>query len=200
MTIDLTPYLDTHGASNSRSYNGAMMDKGKVGENVILRWLRACPDVIEVEDFREARILQKADVDFGIYNHDTSIMFAEVKTDHHLKEGGNILFEYLRINHTAQPGNACVLGWTARTPAKLVIFYAPKEQRAYVIEAKVMRWAFQKHTSDNRPSKSAWFNTLPQMNMIYVSTDNIKSTLSCCIPWPVFPPKSIHAYDVSEYV
>lgn len=200
MTIDLTKYTQTHGARNGRSYNGAMMDKGKFGENVIMRWLQDFPDVLEVEDYRQLKPLQKADVDCAIYFVEGDVLLAEIKSDKNLKFGGNVTFEYLRVNHTAPPERACTLGWTARTPAKWVLFYAPSEGYVYRFHTDVMRSVFQSYTRDMRPTHGGWFSSLPELKMYWVSTDSIKSTLICCLPLELFPVKSVRCYDVSRYL
>lgn len=206
MTIDLSKYIDTgsplstHGSSNGRSYDGAMMKKGKFGEEMVLRWLSDFPDVVEVDDYRQLRLIQKADIDCGIHFIEGDIVLAEIKTDYFLKLGGNVTFEFLRINHTAPPDRACVLGWTARTPAKWILFYAPQEKRVYRFKTENMRSIFQTFTNSLRPERGEWFSSLPQLNMRWVSTDNIKSTLIACLPLSVFPTTFIRSYDVSEYV
>jgi len=189
-----------YGSANGRDYNGAMMGKGKEGERVILSWLRANPAVIEVDDLRDLRPMQKADVDCAIYNDDGTVCLVEIKSDDWLVAGGNVAFEYLRINHTAAPDKACVLGWTARTPAKYVMYYATKEQTVYVFRADKLRQAFQKFTDSQRPQHGEWFTKLNGMKMRWISTDAIKSTLIVCIPLIVFPADAYKVYDVSGYV
>lgn len=202
MSIDLSKYIDTHGAANGRSYNGAMMDKGKFAETTILKWLRDFPDVLEVEDYRSLRAMQRTDVDCGICFVEGDIILAELKSDKYLKMGGNVVFEYLRINHTAPPDRACVLGWTARTPAKWVLYYTPLEQSVYRFKTEVLRNVFQEFTRAMRPEYGEWFHALPQMNMRWVSTDNIKSTLVACIPLSRFPKSTdaLRIFDVSDYI
>lgn len=200
MSIDLQKYTGTHGAANGRSYDGAMMSKGKFAEAMILKWLADFPDVLEVEDFRQLRAMQKADVDCAIYFVEGDVLLAELKSDKHLCRDGNVTFEYLRINHTAPPDRNCTLGWTARTPAKWVLFYAPKEQLVYRFETEAMRSVFQRFTRDKRPEIGAWFPSLDELKMYWVSTDNIKSTLICCLPLALFSAKSIRTYDVSRYL
>ena len=189
-----------YGIANGRSYDGAMMNKGKEGERIVFAWLQDNPAVVEVDDMRELRPMQKADVDCAIYNEDGTVALAEIKRDDNLKAGGNVTFEYLRINHTASPDRACVLGWTARTPAKYVMYYTSIEQRVYVFRSDVLRQVFQKFTETNRPGRSEWFTNLSQLKMRWISTDKIKSTLIACIPLSVFPAGAYKVYDVSAYV
>lgn len=190
-----------YGSGNGRSYNGAMMTKGKEAERIVLAWLNDHKDIVEVDDLRELRAMQKADVDCAIYNEDGTVCLAEIKSDDYLKEGGNVAFEYLRINHTVTDfDKVCVLGWTARTPAKFVMYYATSEQRVYVFRSQVLRKVFQQFTSSNRPQYAEWFNKLANLKMRWVSTDSIKSTLIVCIPLTTFPSGAYKAFDVSMYV
>ena len=197
MSVDL---VATHGAMNGRSYEGAMMEKGKAGESIVWRWLQDHPEVIDVDDLRELRQMQKADVDFAIYNEDGTVYLAEVKSDQYLRMGGNVTFEFMRINHTAPHDKACVLGWTARTPARFVMFYASSEQHVYVFTTLVLRRMMQRFTQNKRPSRGEWINALPEMKMRWVSTDAIKSTLCFFIPLSEFKPTEYKRYDVSAYV
>ncbi len=189
-----------YGSTNGRSYDGAMMGKGKEGERVILAWLNDNPTTIEVDDLRDLRPMQKADVDCAIYNEDGTVCLAEIKSDDWLVEGGNVAFEYMRINHTAPPDKSCVLGWTARTPAKYVMYYATKEKRVYVFKSESLRRTFQKFTSDKRPKGGEWFSRLNDLKMRWISTDSIKSTLIVCIPLSMFAASDYKAYDVSRYI
>ena len=197
MSVDVAV---THGAMNGRSYDGAMMEKGKEGEGVIWRWLQDHPDTIGVDDLRDLRPMQKADVDFAIYNADGTVFLAEVKLDQWLCEGGNVTFEFMRIQHNAPADKSCVLGWTARTPAKFVMFYASKERHVYIFPALALRKVMQRFTHRRRPERGAWINELPKMNMRWISTDAGKSTLCFFIPLSEFGPTDYKRIDVSAYV
>lgn len=188
-----------YGAENGRSYNGAMMAVGRKAEEIILAWLQDHGDVLEVDDWRDLRAGQRADVDCAVYYEDGTVVLAEIKNDQFLKADGNVVFEYLRINHTAPPDKACVLGWTARTPAKFILYYAPTEHAVYVFRTEVMRRVFQSFTRTGRPSRSEWMNKLARISMRWVSTDDIKSTLVVCIPLSEFPANSYKVFDVSAY-
>lgn len=196
MSIDL---VVTHGAMNGRSYDGAMMAKGKEGENIVWRWLQDHPSVIGVDDFRDLRAMQRADVDFGIYYTDGTVALAEIKSDRWLCMGGNVTFEFMRIYHTARPDKACILGWTARTPAEFVMFYASKEEHVYVFTSTALRRVMQKFTQNRRPQLSEWLSALPRMNMNWISTDATKSTLCFFIPLSEFKQTEYKRYDVSAY-
>ena len=61
-------------------YSGELMKKGKQNEEIILRWLASNSEVREIIDFRDFRLAQRIDVDFGITSVDGDIVLAEIKT------------------------------------------------------------------------------------------------------------------------
>lgn len=189
----------THGIAVGRSYAGGMMEKGKTGEQVVLTWLRARPHVLEVDDLRELRPMQKADVDACIYTRDGLNALCEIKLDRHLGKGGNVLFEIMRVNHTAPPDRACTLGWSMRSPATWLLYYAPKESSVYVFRFAAFRAAFQNWTDARRRQESSGNVQIGAFNMRWINTDKIKSTLALLIPLDAFPQGSYTAFDVREF-
>ena len=93
----------TTGADKARSYSGDYMAAGKKAEEIVMRYLQSKPYIIGLNDFRELRAVQEADVDIAIKTIDGRVTLAEIKSDWHLGVSGNVLFEVLRINHTAPP-------------------------------------------------------------------------------------------------
>lgn len=189
----------THGIEIGRSYVGGMMTKGKVGEQVVLSWLRARPHVLEVDDLRDLRPMQKADVDACIFTRDGLNALCEIKLDRHLGQGGNVLFEIMRVNHTASPDRACTLGWSMRSPATWLLYYAPKESSVYVFRFAAFRSAFQKWTDEKRRAESGGNAQIGAFNMRWINTDKIKSTLAVLVPLTAFPQGSYTVFDVSEF-
>ncbi len=163
----------TPGANRQRSYSGDYMKVGKEAEQIVLNWLKERPWVLGVEDFRQLRQVHEADIDFGVKLVDGRVTLAEVKSDWHLGKSGNVLFEILRINHTCQPDKACVLGWSARSPAVWFLYYAPQVKSIYQCRADELRQAFQAYTREARGDT----------RRVWVDTDSIKSTLNVLIPW-----------------
>ena len=94
------------GSGKERSYNGDYMERGKNAELIVLKWLADNSTVIGVEDLRTLRVMREADVDCSVKLMDGRIVLAEIKSDWHLGKSGNMLFEVLRINHTAIPTTA----------------------------------------------------------------------------------------------
>lgn len=160
------------GSDKPRTYNGDYMELGKLGEGQVLRWLQSNTQVIGVDDLRDLRPMQTADVDCSIHLTDGRVHLAEIKTDSWLGKSDNMIFEVLRINHTAAPDLSCVLGWSAKSPARWIIWYAPAVNSIYLISSDDFRKAMQAYTNDNRAS----------ITMDYTPTDKIKSTVSILVP------------------
>lgn len=162
-------------ASRPRSYDGGYMEFGKRAEEAVLEFLRRRPGVLGVDDLRDLRPMQKADVDCSIETADGRSTLAEIKGDKHLGKSGNVLFEALRINHTAPPHRAVTLGWSARSPATYFLYYAPNATRGesiYQCRADALRQHVQRYTRRVRK----------QTRIDYVETDGIKSTVNLLIP------------------
>ena len=175
-------------AERERSYSGGYMKAGKEAEEIVLAWLLERPWVVGVEDLRSYRVMREADVDCGIRLADGRITLAEIKSDRHLGTTDNFVFESLRINHTAPPDRSITLGWSARTPAKNILYYAPTFKKLHAIETDEFRRAMQGYTAEARK----------KTNINYVETDNIKSTVNILIPSRfVTAMPSYRAYDLA---
>lgn len=158
--------------NNGRSYEGHYHEVGKAAEELVLSFLRGRPSVLEVDDLRNLRPMQKADVDAVIYSRDGTVALVEIKSDYHLGKSGNILFEILRINHTAPTEKALVLGWSQRSPAKWLAMYAPQLCQVWIARFDEYRRCFQEFTRERRE------NT----RIIWINTDSIKSTWAVMVP------------------
>ena len=163
------------GADQDRSYNGHYMEAGKKAEVIIMQWLEDNPQVVGVEDLRSLRQMREADVDVSLCLYDGRIALAEIKSDWHLGVSGNVLFEVLRINHTCNPEHSCTLGWSARSPARWLLFYAPQMESIYRLTFAEYRNGMQRATQDKDPI------------IRVVRTDRIKTTINLLIPEKYFP-------------
>ena len=162
---------------NGRSYEGHYHDVGKAAENLVIAFFKSRPSVLGVDDLRDLRPMQRADVDAVIYSRDGTVALVEIKSDYHLGKSGNILFEVLRINHTAPPEKAIVLGWSQRSPAQWLAVYAPQLCQVWIARFYEYRRCFQAFTRDRREStRVRWINT-----------DNIKSTWAVMVPEIAMP-------------
>jgi hypothetical protein len=179
------------GADKSRSYSGDYMAVGKLAESIIIPWLRDNPGVVEVNDLTDLRPLQEADVDCSIKLTDGRITLAEIKSDKWLRgeSGTNVLFEILRLNHTAPPDRFCVLGWTARSPAKWLLYFSPTLSKVYKCRFDDLRRCAQRYTREVRK----------EARIDLVETDSIKSTINILIPWG-YCKNIFELHDVSRYV
>lgn len=166
-TLDTAPSIN-----RDRSYSGDYMSLGKRGEEVVIEWLKNRPEVISHDDLRELRPMQKADVDFAIYSVDGRVALLEVKTCRHLGKSGNVLFEVLRINHTCDPVHSLGLGWSGRSPATYIAYYAISVEQIWIASFNDFRKCFQEYTCKAR--KNIRFDVVP--------TDRIKTTVNILIP------------------
>lgn len=161
------------GAEKPRSYSGNYMDVGKNAETIVMAFLRKRPEVVGIQDYRDLKPVQEADVDCAIKTIDGRVTLAEIKSDYHLGKSGNVLFEVLRINHTAPPDHALTLGWSGRTPATYLLYYAPQVEKIYRCRTDDLRKAFQTYTKTARKGTT----------ISIVETDTIKTTINVLIPW-----------------
>lgn len=177
----------TTGSTKERSYSGDYMAAGKKAEEIVMKFLTDKPYIIGVSDFRQLKAIQEADVDIAIKTIDGRVTLAEIKSDWHLGVSGNVLFEVLRINHTAPPEKCLTLGWSGRTPATWILYYAPQVNKIYQFKTDDLRAAFQEYTKDAR--KGTYIDK--------VITDNIKMTINVLIPWK-YCQNIARIYDVAE--
>lgn len=161
------------GKLKKRSYNGDYMEVGKKAESIVMSWAKNHPGVLGVEDLTHLRPLQEADVDCSIKTIDGTVTLAEIKSDKYIKPEGNVLFEVLRINHTAPHDKSVTLGWTARSPATWILYYSPTLNTIFQCRFSDLRKVFQSHTHKKRS----------RTRISYVSTDSIKSTINILIPF-----------------
>ena len=180
--------MATTGANKQCSYDGDYMTDGRKAEEIVMAFLRDRPEVIGVEDWRELRAVQEADVDCAIKTRDGRVTLAEIKSDKYLGVTSNVLFEILRINHTCIPDRAGYLGWSFRSPATYFLYYAPSVKKIYRCKVDELRRVVQQYTREQRKST----------RMDWVNTDAIKSTINILLPWEVCQ-HVFTIYDVGEY-
>lgn len=112
------------------------MSIGFENEEIILEWLKKFSK--EIIDFREFRLAQRIDVDFGIETIDGKIVLAEIKSDKWIKESGNLCFENHRINHFAKE-KWFYLGWGWRSPAQKLIVRNPETNIIFIFDFYKLR-------------------------------------------------------------
>jgi len=164
------------GADKNNSYSGDYMNTGKLGEKVVIKFLQDNPQILEVNDWSEIKATQSADIDCEIITRSGQVVLAEIKSDKHLGKTGNVLFEILRINHTCRPDFSANLGWSGKTPAKFIFYYAPSVRKIYKFETRSLRKAMQAYTKETRK----------KMRLDIVETDDIKTTINILIPISYF--------------
>ena len=112
------------------------MEKGVKNEEIVLGWLKGWgKDVI---DFREFRLAQRIDVDFGIETIDGNIVLAEIKSDKWIGKSRNLCFECNRINHYVKD-KWFYLGWGWRSPAQKLIIRNPQSCDTFIFDFMELR-------------------------------------------------------------
>lgn len=176
------------GRFKPKSYDGDYMKAGHLAETIVRDWLRAHPEVLEVDDLTEVYQIQRTDMDITVRMRDGTHPLAEIKWDRHLGSTGKVLIEVLRFNHRAPQEAAATLGWTLRTEARWILYYAPRYAYVYQFKTAELRKHFQAYTELHR------VNT----EFVWISTDRIKSTL--CIALPLAQCQgSFRVHDVVEF-
>lgn len=103
---------------------------GEYGEHAIWNLLNKQMWVRSVVDVRADRGFQSQDIDFLVENLQRQFISVEVKTDFKAQETGNIVYEL------STSGN---IGCFEKTQAKVIIYFVPKSQKAFLMETKVLR-------------------------------------------------------------
>lgn len=153
-----------------KTYDGILMSKGKANEEVIINWLKSKGR--EIIDFREFKLAQRIDVDCGIESKDGQIVLAEIKSDNYIKESGNLLFEFNRINHYVK-NKWFYLGWGWRSPAQNLIIRNPKTGEIFIFDFLDLRTFVGKYIGD----------VGSKLKINITETDKQKTTFNYLIPF-----------------
>lgn len=162
----------TSGKFKAKSYAGDLMRVGDLAEAIVRDWLQAHPDVLGLVDLSRLAPFQRTDMDLAIRLQDGTHPIAEVKWDRNLGVSPYILVEVLRLNHQAPPEAAGALGWTLRTEARWILYFAPKLALVYQFKTDMLRRRVQQYTAQARHDTQ----------FCWVSTDAVKSTLNLLLP------------------
>lgn len=161
---------------NEKSYTGDLMKVGKSNEEIILEWLKN--NYKGVLDFRDIRLVQRADIDCGVETADGKIILAEIKSDKWISESGNFCFENHRINHFVKD-KWFYLGWGYRSPAQFLIVRNPDSRETFIFDFSELRKSVGGHIA----------NVGKNLRIAIVETDKQKTTFNYLIPMPVLKYK-----------
>ena len=117
-----------------RSYEGKMMDKGKVGEVAVNNWLDS--KGYKVIDVRSNKTMQNLDVDIVYQTQTGASYLCEVKADYNAHKTKNICFETMRIYHNTATFD---YGWAIKTPADYLFYTLPETGEIYIFNFGVLR-------------------------------------------------------------
>ena len=168
-----------------KTYNGRLMTIGKETEEAVLSWLRRTHPGKEVLDFREFRIAQRIDVDFGVETVDGRYVLAEIKSDKHIDEEKNFLFEHNRVNHYVD-NHWFYLGWGWRSPAEKLIIRNPQTTKTFVFDFLFIRRFIGMYIA----------RTGKKTRISIVETDNQKTTFNIIIPFTDIPRDLYKVFNV----
>jgi hypothetical protein len=166
-------------SKNEKCYDGELMEKGKKNEEIILNWLNE--KYKGTLDFREFRLAQRIDVDFGIETIDGNMLLAEVKSDNYISEFGNLCFEANRINHFVDD-KWFYLGWGWRSPAQHLFVRNPNDGITYVFNFTSLRRSVAKFISENSKDLMKIKVCNNKDFMLVINTDKQKTTFNYLIP------------------
>ena len=133
------PYRAIPSRSIPEGYNTKYVAVGAVAEKLIIDWLKQNPEVLHVDDLRDLRPMRRADVDCSLILRSGQVGLVEIKSDWHLGVSGNLIFEVTRIYHGKRDPFVFGLGWSAKTPATWILFYAPQKQEIWAIRGEDYR-------------------------------------------------------------
>lgn len=112
-------------AYQPQSHTGERLRFGKEGEAAVMAWLRRQPGVERVRDVSEVPGLRSSGFDCTANMHDGRNLLVEAKADEHLGKSGNLVVEVARIRRDASRSDFGMLGWSLRSKADWLIWYAP---------------------------------------------------------------------------
>lgn len=163
-----------------RSYDGELMAAGKSNEDIVLSWLQSRQQNKEIIDFREFRLAQRIDVDFGIESINGDIVLLEIKSDKWISETGNLCFECNRINHYAT-GKWFYLGWGWRSPAQRLLVRNPGNGDAFVFDFQILRADIGRWVAEQGR----------RVRQLIIETDDQKTTFNFLVPMSVLNYKKV---------
>ncbi len=162
--------------------DGRLMGIGKEGEAVAFAFMSNLSHA-GIEDVRADPVWQARDVDYRFTRMDGSTINVEVKSDRHIATTGNVLFELLRIHHSAE--RCAYLGWSVFSWADRLLVWCPPAERLYLFEVLALREAMQTYTQEARQS----------MKLRVIATDTQRTTISVLVPLALVPHRAYaHSY------
>jgi hypothetical protein len=165
-----------------KTYNGELMEKGSKNEEIILKWLKSLKENKKVIDLRNDVEMMKQDIDFKVIKKNGKELMIEVKSDKHIAEDKNLLFENQRINCFV---DECwnYQGWGWRSNADRFIIRNPDSQEAFIFKVLELRRFIAKYITQEGKDFIRC--------MSIVETDSQKTTFNYLINFKEIP-KSLY--------
>ena len=153
----------------AKTYNGDLMNKGSDNEEIVMIWLQRKFNNFYFEDLRKYEWAQKNDIDCCIYKKGEEKINIEIKSDIHIDENKNFLFEFFRYHHFVT-FNCGYMGWGCRSHADRLIIRNPRTNKIFIFRLKILRMEVGKYISENK------------VRIDQVDTDDQKTTFNFLIP------------------
>jgi len=164
--------------SSSLFENPTLLVKGQDAESIVQDFLHSWKShITQVEDLREDTTWQERDVDFRVHMRTGTKLLIEVKSDKWLGVSRNVLFEVLRIHHTATPEHCARLGWSIFSGADRFFVWSPEIKSLYVFKTEDFRRAMQNYVKASRR----------EANVSIVPTDSKRTTFNILVPITYVP-------------
>lgn len=152
-----------------------LMEIGDAAEAVAVAFLRALPHVRQVRDVTRDATWQAREIDLRVEDARGAWHGIEVKSDRHIARTGNVLFELVRVHHSAPV--CAYLGWGVFSQAAWLFVWCPPAERLYTFNVTALREAFQRHTAAERS----------KLRLSVVPTDARRTTINVLVPLALVP-------------
>jgi hypothetical protein len=171
----------------TKSYDGEMMKKGTINEDVYIEWREKMG--YKVVDNRDKRFEQFNDVDFAVVNSEGIQVTEEIKSDKNIGEFKNLFFESERIYHFAKEDeNRIKIGWGWRSSAQKLIVRNPETGEIFVFNFQKLRKAVNDYIK--RVGRS--------LEIKCIETDKTKTTIGYLIH--MYSEEMIDIYEKFNYL
>ena len=144
---------------------------GQDAESIVMDFLNSFKQITKKDDLRLDKEWQEKDVDYRIETANGE-MLIEVKSDQHIGKSGNVLFELIRLHHTAKSEHCAYIGWSVFSAADRIFVWCPPTRKLYIFKTPDLRRAMQGYTYEQRKS----------MRIEIVVTDTKRTTINILVP------------------
>lgn len=150
---------------------------GEQGEQVVREFFASLMPGVQLEDVRSVPEWQHQDVDYRARTTHGATLNIEVKSDRHIAQTQNVLFELMRIHHAADPKRCAYLGWSVFSAADRLVVFCPPSYQIFLFQTEKLRRGMQAYTREKRAD----------MNLKIVTSDESRTTINVLVPLRYVP-------------